>query len=381
MKNPFEKNQNIEGETVNKRERLKRILFIGLIIIIILISISNKILSERSKGLELSETPQRIENASRLPREPQGVVYILNRINRVNNIIEYTWNKDTLAYVTNSGIYLAGSNTSLDNGNISYADANGNGFFLYNKDENWFVYNLSASIVSPISIRGSSPKINKSGGLVTSISEGNLVITDLEGGESVIETEGVTTKAEWAYEKNLIATEINTGNEKIVRVFSKNGSNKAQITIPKSSEFAGISPNGSSLGIVNGNKFLIKTIDNDKDIEFVFDIKNTLSGNWITNNDFILLETTFIEAGERNTIWKISREGKKTYLATDDPIPNKVNTLVRHKINNSLNTIPIVEKEESLWLLGLIPNQSPYYSSGSTIFQEIPRSLLQQSHP
>jgi len=356
---------------MNKMHKIKRILIYGiLIIIIVFIAISVSKRSQVEPVTIESDNHNVISEVAHYDKGiPQGSQNVV-RQNTVKNTNGYSWYEDTLLYSTDRGIFHAGSNRSVVSKEIDYISFNTNGQAIYLSNNRWYLYSQETTNETPITVQGNNPLINKDASIAASINNSKVVLEEIQD-KMMIE---ITPKGEsvekfaWAYNSNDIVI-VSSGNTYLyVQVFNTKGTLKNEAQLQQGTRFLDINPTADSFVYTENGYFTLYDFVEDTTKSIKFDDSYSFSGNWITNNEFILISTN-TNSNDRTTdfVWKIDKDGSKKLLVSTVMIPNKLNTSVYLSMNQSLNILPLVEKENSLWIMSLVADGIPQYTDNSPV--------------
>jgi len=360
------------------KKHKKLIVFTALFFIVILISvISTRTITTEDESQTTPSPKQTTEKVTIPSKSPTRTIlaepFLLNVISgSKTNITDYAWNENVLLYSTNNGIFDAKNNELIVSKNITYLNFGEKAFAVFKSLDGWFVFDPYTKQQLKTNIQGSGAKINQDGKLIASISENTLYLHNTESNETKsVNSDSKVSQYKWANQSNNLAVYAESGNFTLYDEF---------LTAQKSFQvgshtFLDISPNANLLVFTLNNNLKIFDLETEQIVlETSFDEKSELSGNWINENDFILVETNSNNPIGRvnNNLWKINMSGNITFLADTKPILRKIQTQTEFKTDSSTSALPLIENNSKLWILGLKTSQLPVYDENGLSFFKMP---------
>lgn len=297
---------------------------------------------------------------------PQGS-FSITRLNTAPNINGYVWVDDKLIYTTNDGIISAGTDNYLVKKSIDYVSTNHSGQIVYSSNGSWYLFSNEDN---KINIKGDNAIINSNGTIATILDGKEIELFSIENEKKkTISPQGTSiNKIAWAFNSNLLAISSSSQSSQFVEIVEENGSKISSNELPFDAQFVDISPTGDVLVYTKNNELILYNTKDNIEKSIRFDESYSLEGNWITNNEFALIATSTNEYGRTTDfVWKIDKNGNRNLLISSTMIPNKLNTSISLSINKSLTVLPLIEKNNSLWLLSLVTNTIPGYIENAPI--------------
>lgn len=369
---------------INNHPKIKKFFISVFILIIFSILVVGLFIDRRDDSITTpsSLTKSTTNTKNRFP----SANYLFNKIETKSNITAYGWRGDRLYYSTKEGIYEAGVNKKLVNKNIEDIYFSKKGFAIYKSDNKWQIFDPDTRKTKNTIIAGTSAKINSSASYVVSFGNKILEVVDINfSSKKTLETKSEIKSLFIPKNKNIFVIQSQNITANNILIYNFDFENLFSLEIPENSVLLGISDNAKYVAFSQPGKVLIKSIKSQKEISVDFESNSKISGNWIDNNYFIVIETSK-DKYKRITdyIFLVKIDGSKTLLSTSIPIPNKLNTNIATYKNLSNTVLAFSENNGPIWLLSLVSNQIMGYNTSGLQYYNIAdfeRNNIKKSKP
>jgi len=313
-----------------------------------------------------SATPEPVSEKSRRS-------YLMNKVIESKPPINgYSWtDSDTISYSSPQGIYVLGNNEPLVSGNIQFISWSDNGTALYQSDNKWYLFAIAAEGKTKTYTRSfSSPLISPDGSYIADFTQNTLELIKTTSNESLKhEFDTKINKIAWSgNSENIIVSSITSQQNSLI-ILDTNLGRLTQSNFKPEAFLSSLSANGDWIAIKDGSELLVYNPKNDKEIKIDLKPKSSIVTKWLSNYDFILLETfNDINDFQEDHFYRLSVSGGKDYLANSFPLVNRVNVKLDPAINIHKDTVLFLENEGGFWLLSLLSSYLPTYTSGGLIY-------------
>lgn len=368
----FYKNRNATKSSPLKKGGRAILIVLLLVIIVIPLVFLGILLKAVQEDDEYDVSRDTTIHTTRLSRLPEEKIYLLNKIDNISQTINYAWYQQILVYAKEDGIYEAGSNRKLLNAAISFITFSDHGHAIYVSRGEKYYYHYGSTNPTIISSPGEFPRINPSGDMYLAIVSSNeIVATDINNPDyKTISFDTDITYLGWINSDHVLAS---TDLGKKVTILDRSLKVVSKIETSQESNILGISPNLDVYAYSIEGSVILRNIETNTRSEIKFGENSILTGNWVGNNELIIIETFHDSVGRiRNNFWKMDKSGSRIFLSDSNPILRKIDTnyLIKSDGNNSV--ITLVENSGNLWLISLIPDTQAYLTPSGLVFVEMP---------
>ena len=356
------------------------ILVMLLILFVYLISLLLKPESEISLEEEVKLTPVATQYPTITPHpeiEWSRRSYLMNKIiESYPPINGFSWtDKEKIVYSSPQGIFTLGDNGPLISDEIQFISWSDNGTALYRSDNRWYLFTIGAEGKTKTYTRSfNSPTINPDGTYVVDYNENTLEIVKTTSNESQKhEFDSIISSVAWSGNSEKIIVSLITPQQNSLIILDTNLSKISQSNFKPESVLLSLSANGDWIAIKDNNTLLVYNPKGDKEIKTDLNPNSSIVTKWLSNYDFILLETFNDTSGfQEDRFYRIGTHGGKEYLANSFPVVNRVNNSIGVAINIHKDTILFLENEGGFWLLSLLSEQLPTYTKGGLLYSPLP---------
>ncbi len=287
--------------------------------------------------------------------------FFLNRIDTLPGVNGYSWSQNELIYSTRNGIYSAENNQALVDAKIDSIAWNRLAQAVYSQTGQWFWADAKTKEVKPIPLTGQMVKLNPTQPYLAVKNNSSLKVfsqTDYISPKESFDNQVVNFF--WANDWPILA--VQTNQVEIINIASKE---KSVFPLPTGAQLKGISPQGNLINIYSPlDKNLLFTDRNGKTVATVnLPDTDSLAVSWLDDKDLIVLATSQPDSLGRviDFIWLVNTDGSKKFLANSQPIPNRLDPLIPVFPNADKNVVGLVENNNTVWILSLLPDQFPSY--------------------
>lgn len=321
--------------------------------------------SPQTNFQQLNQIPLPDEQTSQPDEQTQA--FFINKVFTKKPATGYSWLKKDLIYSTPDGIYFGSTNTQMLQQSLDYITWSRNGLAVFQSQGQWSVFNSLTKSSTPINISGIKPLISPSGNYLASINGSSIQLLNLQSfrSESINLPASITQIAWPSNSSYLIAVTQN-------QVFIINLNNLSLQKISSSfGKFSAASPSGDYLVFSSSGTIKIVAVNDQKEVASVsFESDSNLTVNWFNQDWFLVIETSAPDKFGRRIdyLWKINNLQDKQLIANSMPITNKLNNNISLYINSENNILPLIENNDTIWILSLIPNQFPSYTQKGFTF-------------
>lgn len=321
--------------------------------------------SPQTNFQQLNQIPLPDEQAAQ-PNE-QAQVFFINKVFTKKPVTGYSWLQKDLIYSTPDGIYFGSTNAPILQQSLDYITWSRNGLAVFQSQGQWSVFNSLTKSSTPINISGIKPLISPSGNHLASINGSSVQLLNLQSFRSEsIKLPASTTQIAWPSNSSyLIAVTQN-------QVFIINLNDLSLQKISSSfGKFSALSPSVDHLVFSSSGTIKIVAVNDQKEVTSIsFESDSNLTVNWFNQDWFLVIETSAPDKFGRRIdyLWKINNLQEKQLIANSMPITNKLNNNIPLYINSENNILPLIENNDTLWILSLIPNQFPSYTQKGFTF-------------
>lgn len=352
-----------------KANRRLMALIIGIIIVIFLILPKNQSRSNINPNPPASLFPdQQIPSKSfqNLTQETtlsnETSTYFVNKVFTKKPVTGYSWFRKDIVYSTPDGIYLGNNNKPLILRPINDISWSQNGYAVFKSNNHWSVFNTNDNSVTAMDINNSQASISPNSHYLSLPNDNSVTLKNLKSSQTKnIPLSPNISQFFWSADSQFLATA--TPEQTFII-------NLQDFSVKKfaSSNFGGllgISPSADYVIYALAEKINLVSINNQKQTGSInFEFGSNLTAHWINQDLFIVIETLAPDRLGRHidNLWQITNHKSKTLLINSQPIPNRLNPNIHLYVNLENNILPLTEKNDTLWILSLIPNQFPSYT-------------------
>ncbi len=358
-----------------KNHKKASFLFLLIIILLIYFLASNKKSDDEDIQVPtVKPVKTDIPNVKLPTRTSTQPVYLLNRFNSLNNVIDSAWFGNKIIYATKDGVYELWQNNPIIKSNIKSVNFSSKGNFIYNNNNGYYLFNLEDRSSFKLEIEGQNLIMNDNGDLIAYFTENSLTIYEISSGskKEIAKGDIPNLKIKWLKNSNLIS--LHSKREGSVELYDSNLNLINKIDNEPGDITVSMSPDQNKIVYSNNNILTIKDLKSKSQTKIEF--KNSVSLNmyWIDSNKFFTIETS--ERGDLdifdNYFWIINVNGVKEFISNSFAIPNKINTETSVAIDSNNKFIILNENKGKIWILSLVPSQTPIYSESGISLYKIP---------
>jgi len=329
---------------------------------------------------EATPTPTSVRTPSAAPKpitERSKKSYLMNKIISSKPPINgFSWtDKDKIVYSSPQGIFAAGNNEPLISDGIQFISWSDNGTALYQSDSKWYLFSIGAEGKTKTFTRSfNNPLISPDGSYVADFTQNTLELIKTTSNESQKhEFDSKINSLAWSGNSEKIIVSLITPQKNSLITLDTNLSRITQSNFNPESVLLSLSANGNWIALKDNNALLVYNPKNDKETTIELNPNSSIITKWLSNYDFILLETFNDESGfQEDHFYRLGVSGSKEYLANSFPIVNRINNKLSPAINIRKDTILFLENEGGFWLLSLLSEKLPTYTTGGLLYSPLP---------
>ncbi len=359
--------ENFTLKLINLIRSHKR-LFAFILFAFILGNILILILVLPKKNLPLPDRTN-FQKSNQIPTpNEQTQAFFINKVFTKKPVTGYSWLQKDIIYSTPDGIYFGSNNTPILQQSLDYITWSRNGLAVFQSQGQWSVFNNSLTKSStPLNISVTKPLISPGGNYLASINGSSVQLLDLQSSRSEsVNLPTPVTQIAWPSHSNYLTAVTQD------QVFMINLSDLSLQKISSSfGKFSAISPSGDYLVFSSPGTIKIIAVNNQKEVTLVsFGSDSSFTVNWLNQNWFSVIETSAPDKFGRRIdyLWKIDNLQDKQLITNSMPITNKLNNNIALYINPENNILPLIENNDTIWILSLVPNQFPSYTQNGFTF-------------
>ena len=351
----------------------------GIIVIIILFSLSGKKKSEPYKGSPSSvksalfqqiTNPPQTQIQTQTSPTTQVPAYFLNIVNTAIPITGFSWLENQLIYSTPKGIYTADDAEPILPQRIQSVYWNSQGQAFFNDESNkWFYYNGRSNAIVPISLTAKRVTLHPKIPLAATVENNVIQIIDIKN-QSVqsFDFDEPINQISWALTEPILAA-AQSNQVKLINFETKS---QDLIEFESNREFQSLSPDGRLLAFYQVfEKELVFVDRSNKTIKEVnLPETQSLKTVWLDQATVLAIATVTPDSLGRiiDYFWLVDIQGNKQFLANSMPVSGRVNQLIDPIINSDKTAIAFAENNGNVWLISLKPGEFPSYSDKKVYF-------------
>lgn len=331
-----------------------------------------------NKGAALK--PATIATPTEIPAAPQSQVpttqneneaFFINQVTtNLTPVTGYSWGGDLLLYSTPTGIYKAGTNEVVFEKSIQKISWANNQNAIFKSDGNWFALIGGKNIVS-VDASLLNPKIDDKGEVVIDGLGNKLTEYSVDGATKLEQVFTEPVENYFIGSENIV---VSTTSKGVIHIHLLNRSleEQQQKEFRKEYILSSVSSDGNTFALSLDNEFLISTFtDQITSINFLANSK--LYSSFRSSNELIVVEQYKDTLGRTlENIHRASTNGNYVKISDSKPMKERINTSIPIMFNSSKFISTFAENNGKVWILSLMPNLFPTYStSGELVFSKI----------
>lgn len=363
----------------NSKRNFFNIIILFFLVILIFVIFSQKRVEPNPTNNVINNTPSSIPIQSSTDKDKYLTFndkesFYINQIITNNDIVTgFSWLSDKNIYSTTNGIFEAGTNEVIVKSKISDIQWADNFNAVVRNDNKWKIFNYKDKSLIEIPVILNNPSISNNGDKIVDFNKNNLnVYYNSDFTPREIKFEEPIQKLFMTTDSDNIVVLTNYATKSYVYFLDKDLKITKKLETGDDYKLASISPDGNILALVLDNNLRISDFNN-LIVSDVYLEKSELSVGFRTNSEFVVIEKYKDNLGRiLDNIYISNLTGKRFRISDSKQIINRINLEIPMKFNSNRTIVTFGENKGKTWILTLIPNIFPTYSTtGELVFSKI----------